>query len=109
MEHLDWLLAKIEPSSFMEIASLPSNLIISLIQQIGSHLEVNTEIKLIWLAEIFTLLDPNAFKDPNVSELVSSVLEGLFANLRIIFAETPVTSPAHKQVKTVMRLVRLSM
>jgi len=83
--------------------------ILSLAQQLGCELSSSTDLKLSWLAEIFTVFDPRAGGDTAVATAVQSVLDEIFANLRVLFAETPASSTLHKQIKTVMRLVRMAM
>lgn len=109
MEQLNWFLGQVEPSNVIESPDLSPNVVVSLIQQIGTDLSSATDLKLAWLAEIFTVLDPNVFKSAEIIELIPSVLEDLFANLRILFTSTAASSPTNKTIKTVMRLVRLAM
>lgn len=101
---LTWLLRRLDPMTIIE--ALPAPALLSLIQQLGADLSDETELKLDWLAEIFTAYSPKS-DDPNFANTASQVLEELFSNLRVLLAQLPASSELLKKLKTVMRLVRL--
>lgn len=105
---LVWLLGQLDPETALESVAEP--VLLSLSQQLGSDLDMDTELKLDWLAEIFTTFNPKAAsKDTKFAEAAGEVLEDLFASLRVLFAQLPADSDLHKKVKLVMRLVRMAL
>lgn len=69
-------------------------------------------MKLTWLAELLTVFSVDCGGDPVCLNQLADVLDELFTNLKTLYAQcgslSP-TSPISKQLKTVMRLVRLAM
>ncbi|PJF16485.1 Enhancer of mRNA-decapping protein [Paramicrosporidium saccamoebae] len=106
---LNWILPRLDAASLLESPDMRPPVMLSLIQQLSFDLATLTEVKLDWLAELFTVMDPSISLDPKLADTCSTVLDELFSNLRVIFAETPSNSPVNKKVKTVMRLVRMMM
>ncbi len=105
---LNWILSKVDPTAVLDAPEMSLPVMLSLAQQLGCELSTKTEEKLAWLAEVFTIFDGRTV-DPSLEETIPSVLDDLFSNLRVLFAETAPSSPTQKQLKTVMRLVRLAM
>lgn len=106
---LNWILPRLDPTTVLDSQDILPAVMVSLAQQLGYDLHSLKELKLAWLAELFTIFDPRHNTDPEINATLPGVLDELFANLRIIFAETPASSPDQKQIKTVMRLVRMAM
>lgn len=105
---LVWLLGQLDPETALESVAEP--VLLSLSQQLGSDLDMDTELKLDWLAEIFTTFNPKAAsKDAKFAEAAGEVLEDLFASLRVLFAQLPADSDLYKKAKLVMRLVRMAL
>lgn len=105
---LHWMLGALDASSV--VRDLPVKVALSLIQQIGHELSSHTENKLSWLAEILAEFDPRtSAEDSSLAQTVDAVLEEVFSNLRVLFAQTPASSALHKQTKLVMRLLRGAM
>lgn len=109
IELFNWALPKINMEDVLEGMNLQLPVMLSLAQQLGYDLHTHTELKLDWLAELFTVMDPKVMTDAQLEDTSSAVFEELFANLRVIFAQTPTASPLHKKIKSVMRLVRMIM
>lgn len=105
IETLNWLIEQTRPTDLTDSDEAAPELVLSLAQQLGADLSTLTETKLGWLTEIFTVFVPSAVEDPRFLSTAQKVLDELFGNLRVLFVEVPSSSPLHKQVKTVMRLV----
>jgi hypothetical protein len=106
---LNWILPRLDAATLLESPEMRPPVMLSLIQQLSFDLTTLTEVKLDWLAELFTVMDPSISLDPKLADTCFTVLDELFSNLRVIFAETPSNSSVNKKVKTVMRLVRMMM
>lgn len=105
---LDWLLPRLDMASVIEASEMSPRVLLSLTQQLGAGLQSLTEIKLEWLAEIFTIFDVTCGDDAECAQQLPDVFDELFANLRVIFVENTVPT-LQKQIKLVMRLVRTAM
>ncbi len=97
IETLNWLIEQTRPTDLTDSDEAAPELVLSLAQQLGADLST--------LTEIFTVFVPSAVEDPRFLSTAQKVLDELFGNLRVLFVEVPSSSPLHKQVKTVMRLV----
>lgn len=105
---LNWILPRLDVTSILDSPKIHPRIIISLAQQLGYDLSTLTEVKLSWLAEIFTIFDANCGEDSECAAQLPAVLEELFNNLRVVFAAAP-NPTLQKQIKSVMRLVRMAM
>jgi hypothetical protein len=106
---LNWILPRLDVNTILDAPELSPAVTLSLAQQLGYELRTLTEVKLTWLAELFTVFDPRLVADKQLAVTLPAVLDELFANLRVMFAEIQPSSPCQKQIKTVMRLVRMAM
>ena len=124
---LNWILPQLDPAVVLDgpaasqtssvadsnSSTLTKPVLLAFIQQLGCDLESLVELKLTWLAEIFTIyqsdvsLNPAAVTESAATE--NSILDDVFANLRVLFAATSPNASYFKQIKTVMRLVRFAM
>lgn len=106
LEILAWLLARLSPESTID--SLPPPACLSLAQQLGADLSIHTELKLDWLAELFTTFSPPANADQTFLATMAEVLEELFTNLRGLAIQIPESEAVlSKKTKTAMRLIRM--
>lgn len=110
---LNWILPQLDIQAVFESPNLQQPRVqLSLAQQLGYDLGTLTEVKLTWLAELLTVFSVDCGGDPVCLNQLADVLDELFTNLKTLYAQcgslSP-TSPISKQLKTVMRLVRLAM
>lgn len=99
------LLPRLSPE--VAIEGLPPAACLSLAQQLGADLGVETEMKLDWLAELFTAFCPPRDASAAFVGTMAEVLEELFANLRGLAIQIPESEPSlARKTKLVMRLIR---
>jgi len=83
-----WLCSRLEPRGFFLLHRQPLSQVtlLSLLQQLGFELSVDPIIKLSWLTEIATQLNP---KDEAIQWHVASLLENLLGNVQSLAVQAP--------------------
>ena len=101
-----WLCSKLEPRGFFLIHrhALSQVILLSLLQQLGFDLSRDTILKLTWLTEIATVLNP---KDDTIHAHVTGILEALHGNLSHLTSQLSHSSSESAQVASMCRVLTL--
>lgn len=106
MDILIHVCKRLNPTDTLDSPEINNEALLSLGQQLACDLNQDTECKLDWLIEGFTIFSAKSIKD---TEICEKVLDEIFNNLRLYFIQLTSNSPLYKKFKSAMRLVRHAM
>lgn len=108
-------LKRLNPAEALDDSKgMTCEVLLSLVQQLACCLSDHDdldeqkmlELKLTWLVEALTLLNPKEIQNFTTC---SAVLDEVFSSLRMLFTRLNSSSPLYRKVKFAMRVARLAM